>query len=347
MKNIFIPAVAVLLFTATACEWTEPASLDYYRKTVEELDPDGYEAYLKGVRQYKKTDHKVMILTIDGTSEYPVKQQQRLMSLPDSVDYICIDNAANLHHEVVKEIEEVKKTKGTSVLAHVDFSIAEAEWLDLKNDNVDAGLPEPTEEECIAFFKQHAENQLDAYGNYGFDGVMMSYTSSNTDSEGLVGRDAFVKAVETWKISHIDALLFVRGNVVLLSGYKQLLSMSEYIMLVLGGQSGIAGYEAVLNANFRDVKYKDRTILEVTVPNKEQPEQIGDSPYSAAVNILSRYIEELEDYRILGIAVSDAGDDYYNETYYAEQDENKENPIWFGNYVNIRRAINVFSSRSK
>lgn len=331
--------MTVLALAVTACEWTEPENLDYIRKPVEQQE--GYDAYLERLRAFKKTDHKIMILTMEGTSEYPVLQSQHLMSMPDSADYICMKNVAGLHEQIVSEISEVREKKGTRVISYVDFGVASSDWQTLKNNRMDAGEPEPTLEECREFFRSSAETQLAYCDEFGFEGIMVSFESNNSGDENRTAQESFMSAVKEWKAAHADHLMFMRGNIMNITDVD-LRNQSEYYVIVLGGGSGAVKYKAVIRSVMRDVEKRDGVVFEVIVPSKEEPDQTGDSPRDAANVILSDQMADT-DFTTVGISVSNAHDDYYNETFYADDDINRENPIQFGNYVNIRRAFPVLN----
>ena len=339
MRNILIPLLAVLALSLTACEWTEPENIDYTRQPVEV--GEGYDAYLESLRAFKETDHLIMILTMEGTSEYPVLQSQHLMSMPDSADYICMKNVAGLHPMIAEEIAEVREKKGTHVISYVDFGTASAEWLAIKNNRMDAGEPEPTMEECRAFFKTSAESQLAYCDEFGFEGVMVSFESNNVGDENKNSQEAFMGAVKEWKAAHPDHLMFMRGNIMNITDVD-LRAQSGYYVIVLGGGSGAVRYKSTVRNILRDVEQRDRVVFEVTVPSAEEPEQSGDSPRDAAEVILSDQMVGT-DFTTVGICVENAHDDYYNETYYAYDDIQRQNPIRFGNYVNIRRAFPVLN----
>lgn len=336
---------AAAAFALTSCEWTEPESKDFTRTPVSEQDPQAYEQYLRGVRAYKDSDHKVTILSMQGTTGFPVSQSQRLMAMPDSADFICVWNPEGLHQEIVAEIEKVRRLKGTETVSHVDFSLAEADWLDYANSKSDKGEPAPTLQERKDFFKAHAQKQLENCAEYGFSGIMFSYTSSPFNPDEIAAKDAFVNVVLSWKMAHLDSRVIIRGNIPHLSQYKQLLSMSDYLVLVLGGQQGSASYINHISANLSQTDFKQKTVLEVSVPLPGSSDQTGDTAEQAAVNILSDDIVEFEPYKVLGLAVSNASDDYFNENYYTIEDKNREYPVHLGSYANIRRAIGVFGSK--
>lgn len=176
MRKSIFPVVVGLVMMSTACsDWTEMENKDYYRPSIEEENPAEYEKYLEDLRAFKATEHKVMILTMEGTANYPVTQAQLPMAMPDSADYICIKNAVELHEVVVSDIKDVREKKGTKVLSYVDNVIADDAWIAYSNGKVDAGEPAPTVEERRTFYKENATAQLASYDKYGFDGLMVSF----------------------------------------------------------------------------------------------------------------------------------------------------------------------------
>lgn len=338
--NISLSVLTTMLFVSTSCsEWTEPENLDFRHQTPEEIDPAAYEAYLSGVREYKKTEHKLMVVTMDAPSEHPIRQNQHLTVMPDSADFICLNINEKIHSSVSSEIDEGRTRKGTKVLAHVDFATIDEAWLDLKNTKNDAGEPAPTEEECRDYFRSNAAAMLSHCDKYGFDGIVASFEDVLITNEDRISEAAFFTAIKEWRASHKESLMFLRGNVNLMSD-KGLCNDADYYILVMGGQSGVANYKSKLRGVLRAIEKKDRNIFELSVPSLSNPKQIGDSPYSAANVILSDAIISYTPYVVLGLAVSNAQDDYYNEYYYGADDLNEENPIYFGNSVNIRRGIN-------
>lgn len=348
MKKTIIPALTAILLSSAGCEWTEPVHKDYVLPTPEETDPTAYEARLSSVRAYKKSEHKVMILGMEGTSEYPVLQSQHIMSMPDSADYIYVKNAENLHPVIVDEIREVREKKGTGVLSCVDFNITDAEWLLEKNRRNDEGLPYPTEEDCKAFFKTGAERQIALCDRYGFEGIVLSYfgnilsddTNVNMPEEKKICRDAFMKVVSDWKNDNPDRLMFFRGNFNNApdAGFW---SSSRYLVVVLNGASGVVNYKSILRNLFTNSdmhQYRDRVVLEVSVPSTEEPVQSGDRPNEAAKNIQ----KEITPYKILGLSVDNASDDYFNQKY-TIMEEGKDKDIIVGNFANIRPGITALN----
>ena len=326
-KSIFPAIVGLVMMTASCSDWTEMENKDYYRPSIEEENPAGYEKYLEGLRAFKATEHKVMILTMEGTANYPVTQARLPMAMPDSADYICIKNATELHEVVVADIKDVREKKGTKVLSYIDNAITDDAWIVYSNGKVDAGEPAPTVEERKAFYKENAAKQLASYDKYGFDGVMVSFVGSYFGDDGA-SEKGFMEAVREWSDSHPEHLMFMRGNFNLVTD-KELRSKSKYFVIVMGGASGAASYKSQLRNLLRSVDEKDRNIFEIMVPEKPGEEQVGDSPIEAAKIIFSDEVANYEPYKTIGLCVSNADDDYFTA------DES---------FANIRPAINFLNT---
>lgn len=347
IKLLRIPAVIFAALSLSSCEWTEPEHIGYYRRTFQEDNPEGYEQYLESVREYKTTDHKVMIVTMNGTSSYPVLHSERPMSMPDSVDYINVNIDGVLHPEFVKEISEVRERKGTRVVNHLDFAKADVAWTKYK---IATENHSPSDDECRGFFRSWAEEHLALCDTYGLDGVVVSFEDVTTSNEKKISMSAFIEAVSSWKSSHRNGLMMFRGNVNLI-GNMELLAQSDYIIIVLDGATGNTVYQNKFKYVISRIGPKDRNVFEVTVPSLEEPKQIGDSPRTAAERILSDAVADYEYkgdiYRTLGIAVSNAHDDYFNDSLEMLGDNGEKALVYYGNYVNIRRAIEILANKER
>ena len=348
MKKTFIILVTSIFAMVACSDWTKPEALDYTHKPIEDTDPDGYAAYLKSVKEYKTTEHQVMILNVNGTDAYPVAQSQLLMAMPDSADYICVNNPVNLHPEFVKQISLVKDKKGTSVVSAVDFAVAYADYIDHKISLADEGKPAPTIEESKAYFKAHAQKQFTYCEQYSFEGVIASFTGSLISDEDKANMNGFMEAVSEWRSAHKDKLFIMRGNLNLLED-KTILTDTKYLILVLGGDKGVTSMRSKIRSVLSRIDQKDRIIFETVVPSSEDPNPKGETVYDGAEDIvkLGDYVYGGNTYKTLGLAVSNANDDYFNDSYFLSDDLKKEHPLYYGSFVNIRRGINYLAANAK
>lgn len=347
MKKISIVLVTSVFALASCSDWTKPEALDYTHKTFGESDPSGYEAYLKSIREYKATDHKVMILNVKGTDAYPVSQSQLLMAMPDSADFICVNNLENLHPEFVRQISMVKEKKGTSVLSAVDFAAAYADYVDHKISLADEGMPAPTTDECKAYFKEHARKQFAYCGQYSFEGVIASFTGTLINDEEKASMYGFMEAVSEWRAANKDKIFIMRGNLNLLED-KSVLADAKYLILVMGGDKGVTALRSKIRSVLSRVDQKDRIIFETVVPSLDDPNPKGETVYDGAEDIikLGDYVSGGATYRTLGLAVSNADNDYFNDSYFLADDLKKERPLSYGSFVNIRRGINYLAANA-
>ena len=131
IKNIIVhagTAAAVLAVPASCSDWTTPESVSIDVPSIEEQEPGLYAEYLLRLKSFKADEHKLSLAFVENTAGVaPESQSLRLTAYPDSLDFICLAEAENLHKSYVKGISEVGR-KGTAVLYKVSYSVIESEW---------------------------------------------------------------------------------------------------------------------------------------------------------------------------------------------------------------------------
>lgn len=306
MKKIFIAVSSVVLLGMSSCSgWTEPESKVFEHPTPQQRA--GYAEYLKSLWEYKASDHKVMMVTVEGTSEAPSRQNQRLTSMADSVDFICMTGKDRLHPAFVREIAQVND-KGTSVLFVVDYTSIENEWIQL-HTNADGVVAEAASDPAAfaAFCSEQADTKLYTCNEYGFNGVQVSYLGNTSQPTGESGQRAFMERVAEWRALHKDKLMVFRGYVHTLLD-KSPLAECDYIVLLAGTASSNNEMTLAVQNRISEGVPTDRFILEVAIPSVYDPVQVGATPQAAAdwVNIESSRFTKA------GLAVANARDDYFN-----------------------------------
>ena len=331
-----LKALAALAVAATlsACsDWTRPESLDL---GIHMDEISGEE--LAQIRAFKQTEHKLVFLGMDATAETPVGRYQHLNSMPDSADYIFIRNlVGGLHRDLVQEIGQVRKQKGTRILADIDYISIEEEWLAIQDAAIAAGEPAGTDEEYTSFVTEKVNAQLACLAKYGCDGLMVSYNGVNDAGSTVdeTGRSAFIGAVMTWRAANAEVPMFLRGSIQLIAtsirlgeqNISAILDESEMIIMPIGSTTD----ESQMNqdVNRLTIYYKDfptdRFVFEATVPDPEDPVQVGMTLKSAAEYVLAPQ----DRFAKLGLSIENAQDDYFN----------------IGNiYGNIRAAITALNT---
>lgn len=306
--NISLVVLTTMLFVFTSCsEWTEPENLDFRHQTPEEIDPAAYEAYLSGIREYKKMEHKLMFVTMKGTADHPSSQNQHLMAMPDSADVVCVTMMdEEINPVIAAEIDEVFKRKSTEVFLNVDYAPIHTAWGLLEDKRADEGRPAATDEEITAFFKAQTEAQLENCGKYGFHGIQVTFVGNRATHYAQVSQDAYIAAVMDYYKKNSSIKLMFRGSARNIES-KEFLDVVSHIVIIAGEEKKLSSLVTRLGT-----APTNRIIMEVTVPSVDNPVQIGRSVVEAAEWVIAESANEK--FTPLGVAVSNAYDDYFNKT---------------------------------
>lgn len=231
-KGLFLPTLlaASALLTTACSDWTDYESLEIKTPTMDEGLRADYEANLKA---YKAGEHKIVMTTFENAAGGPTRQAERLMVLPDSLDFIALNNPDNLHADYLDEIDEVRR-KGTRVGYVIDYATFDAEWSAMAKE--DASL---TEEQAPAYITERTEAMLALNDRYGYDGVIFTFNGRSMASmteEALAQytarQAAFFDALAAWRTAHPAAFFAYKGRAqYLVEASKTLLAECDYIIL--------------------------------------------------------------------------------------------------------------------
>jgi hypothetical protein len=303
-KNISIMASAAVMLLCGCSEWTQPENLNFRPLTPEEKDPAAYAEYLAAIREYKASEHNVMILTMEGTSEYPSSQNQHIMAMPDSADYVCVKIEDKLHEVIAAEIPAVLEKKGTKTLVSVDHAVINAAWTALEDERVDKGEAPGTQEELAAFFTEQTEKLVARCNEYGFGGLMVSFQGTKAGAAG-VAQAAFIEVIKKFHQENPEKELIFRGgarNII----DQEFLNEFKYIIVIAGEERKLS---LLPGRSLGSTAPKDRVIMELTVPSADEPEQVGMSPVEAATWLWTEI--ENPSFTPRGLCVENAHDDYF------------------------------------
>lgn len=223
-------AVASVCVLASCSEWNEPESLEINTPT---MDPSLRADYLKNLQEYKAGAHKTVFVTFENPAENPTVQSERLTTLPDSIDFISLNNPDNLAAGLRKEINEVRK-KGTRVIYNVDFPTFETEWLAKLKENSSL-----TEEEALAYFTTRTEEMLALCDQWGYDGLTFTYMGRSlvslpeADKPAYSARQqAFFAPIAAWQAAHADkTLVFIGNPQFIMEENRSILSTTDYVIV--------------------------------------------------------------------------------------------------------------------
>lgn len=323
MKTIFMYFLSIIALGGVSCSnWTEVENLDFRRLTPEEQNPDAYRKHLADVCNYKRSEHRVTMVSVAGSAERPNRQHLHLTSLPDSVDYVWMTNYENLHSDYVQEMIAIRESKGTQTLCVIDYATIETAWRQEEEKRIEAGLPGRTMEEFIQYCRERTIAQLAYCARYGFSGIVISYTGDGSEL-AQNGQQVFINSITDWRKTHIHELMFFRGSVRNLL-QKRFLADCDYIVLPVG-TSASAGELTILVQMTIDAEVPtDRFIPEITLPSQNNPIQTGATAETAASWVMQSETE----FTKVGIAIANGADDYFNSDMI---------------YKNTRRAISIMN----
>ncbi len=304
LGKISIMASAAVMMLAGCSKWTEPQSLDYRRQSPEQENPEQYAAYLEQIKAFKKTEHHVMFVGMEGIAEHPSSQSQHLMAMPDSADYIVMRMGNALHPVVAGEIATVLERKGTKTLLYVDYALIAEAWSNLEDERADKGQEPGTEEELKAFYRKQAEAQIARCNEYGFAGIMVSYLGTKVGT-GSIAQEAFMEAVKAFHSANPGKDMVFRGgarNII----DQEFLKEFRYLVIVAGEERKLSLLPGRVLGSSAPT---DRVIMELTVPSSDVPEQLGMSPVEAAQWLWTEVGNK--DFTPRGLCVENAHDDYF------------------------------------
>lgn len=353
-KTILLAAAAVS--SASCSEWTEPESVGFHYTTLEEKNPELYKAYFQSVRDYRDSDHKVVIAKFDNKSTTLAGRAEHITCLPDSVDYIILYNP-EVSATIACEMAEVRELKGQKVLYQIEYKAIENEYKAYVEAWNDAHQPAEGEEEEVPSdpadtlislnnYVSDAVKARTAYlAEYGYDGVNIVYSSRNPASctedaldELKAAQAAFLAPIAEALASCPDALVFFEGTPQYILENVEIVENADYLIIPATGAVNEyeLSYELGL-ANRHGNIPSDRFVVLVTTRSLVDP-ALTDGTFSgtdrngkemtAIIGAAEWTAKSTSGVVKAGIAVENAQNDYFNlsEVYY-----------------NIREAISIMN----
>lgn len=345
MKNNLKYKLSGVMFLAsalmiTSCDdWTDVESLQLNTPTFEEQNPQLYADYLKDLNRYKSEEHKVTFVSFENPQGAPGKQAERLTAIPDSVDFICLNNPENIDPEVQAEMVKIRE-KGTRTVYSIDYSNIESVWKEKQKAD-----PDLTEEDALAYIGECTVTLLALCDKYNFDGIVVDYTGRSLVSlpEATLAQyngrqQEFFGKIMDWQSQHDSKTLAFYGNIqYLVPENMEMLSKYDYIMLkttfstnaddlalkaylaIQAGIDAVSGEEAGMNP-----VPVDRFIACVELPQPDDKDKVkgywntvdeAGNKLIAAPGAARWMVEESPNYTRKGIFIMNIQNDYYNNTY--------------------------------
>lgn len=356
-KHLMPVILACSMIQFSCSDWTEPESLNIHTPSMEEQNPELYAQYLKSLNEFKKSDHSIVIVSVNNISNATTSRSQHLTDMPDSLDYICLNNTQAVNQVNMSEIKEVRKL-GTQVLGLVDFDAIENAWKKIleeeaTNVTLDTGSGEAEDGEegdetvddatrFIEYCKNEIAKQIAASNTLEVDGIVVNYTgvdlNSLVEENGIAAetarQGAFFNTIVDWKDANANKVLIFKGspqNII----DKSLLSDCKYI--IVNAHAAKNQYEMsyfILMALAKDVP-TNRFVIGVTTPyltnSGSYNGEFGDGS-SAIIGAAQWAVAKKTDYTQAGISIDAAEKDYFNVN---------------NAYSNLKEAISILSPTVK
>lgn len=313
MKKILFPALAAVALLVSCSDWTDPENKDFL-PAMSQYDP----ATLAAIRDFKASEHLVTMMHINGTATAPNRQNQHPMAMPDSVDFLLLNNSLDLHPTFVAEVAEVRKQKGTRTLQVIDYTTIRNTWETLKEEAAESGNGgDFTEENFAEYCRMETEKRLDCCNSYGLDGVVASYLGG-FDSRAA---EPFVRAIDAWAQAHPDKQLFFRGYpaYIVKIENQELVSRCRYILILTEDAKASVAISRMVRDQLEDGVPSDRIVLEASVPALADGGE--DAQIGATARVAAEWVVDPNTYPTvkcdkLGLALSNAQEDYFNAPTY-------------------------------
>lgn len=348
LKCLLTSVLAAVAFAGCA-EWTEPESVDFHYTSLEEKNPELYKAYYQSIRDYRASDHKVVIAKFDNKPGVPSGRAEHITCLPDSVDYIILNNPADLSPVIMAEMDEARTLKGQKVLYQIEYKAIQTEYKAYAEAWNTAHQPVEGEDQAEtpadpadtlvslnSFVKEAVKTRAAYLTEYGYDGVNIVFSTRNPVScteEGLVelkeAQSAFLAPIAEALAACPDALVFFEGTPHYLVCHEDIVADCDY--LIIPAESATNGYECTYQLELM-MRYgnipTDRFVLGVTTKSLADP-SLKEGTFSgtdrngnAKTAIIggAEWVATKTDNAVkAGLCVDNAQNDYFNlsKVYYS------------------------------
>lgn len=344
-------AVLAVPALSSCSDWTDTESLEFDYVLPSEQDPDAYNAYLGLLRNYKQSQHKIMIAKFDNSGDLVSGQSDRLAALPDSIDYVVLQEADNLKSLLVQDMNDIRQQKGTRTLYAISYADALAKYQAiLDEEGAAAQDPEaqadgegeeqpetPAVDRFLEVAAQYVNDRLALYDKYGYDGIVVVYSdpaypaglSEEKYAQLQARQEAFFAPIQAWAESHQEAAFIFEGypqNVIDPAVFTQ----ADYVVVTM--LDAVSSDELVWAAEMALTEGvpSDRIVFGVTIPDMTDDKATDGywgSDY-AVVGAAYTVISANGSFTKAGLCVDNVEDDYFNVDYI---------------YPHVREAIQIMN----
>lgn len=358
MKTVLGAAAVVLM--ASCSDWTETESIDIKYPDLKTDAPELYEQYTQSLREYRAADHKVVIAKFDNKAAAPAGQAEHINAIPDSIDFVILQNPDGLSDAIVCEMAEVRAEKGMKVLYEISYDDIISAYKSYSEQwKAEHPVAEPAEGEeetpsdpadtLVAqntFVKDAVAEQLTFFTKYGYDGLVASFTGQNplsvadADKPALFeSQEAFLGGIREWRKANPDAVFFYEGTPhYLLNNDMSIVEGADYIIIPALSELNVYGFSYLVNQALRFGNIpSDRFVIGVTTVSMTDPgdtrgtfidKDDSGNALTAITGAAYWAAQKTSEFTKAGICISNVQNDYYNIQFV---------------YPNVRKAISIMN----
>lgn len=318
--NITIVLSSLLLAAlgAGCSEWTEPESLDLNKPSVEEQDPALYAAYLANLREWKASEHAVVMATFDNSTVEPTSRAHHIASLPDSLDIVWFARP-ELAAWQAEEMRTVRERKGTRFVCAVDCAAIEAAWEAQQTPQPEADADADTEEAFAAFVAERMADAFAACTQWGYDGLTVWYTGRRTGHmtpEELAAytarQEAFMAPLRTWVAANGEKLFLFGGDPASLVD-RTILASADYLLLDTDDATGVDMLTYIVLSNLEEGIPSDRFVVTVRTVTAGDTEAGGYFGKQMALPLVAEWVTlPSAEFTRAGMLIRDVQRDFYD-----------------------------------
>lgn len=329
LKTIALSA-AVLLSAAACSKWTEQEPVDFKYLTAEDKNPELYDAYMQSIRDYHATEHQVLIARFDNKMTAPSGRADHITTLPDSVDYVVLNNYRDMAVNTLLEVQEIREKRAAQALIALDYAALDAEYkaylesLPTETDeNVEEGgeVEEDVIDPRTQWFVDKAASFVSYARQYKVDGIMVSYTgkgllSLKDDEKDAVKafQEAFFAPLLSY-VAETGSLFFYEGNPTTLVVPEDVLASARYIIVPAEDVTTIVGFNFAVMMSMGAGIPSDRFVIGVTaldVTDDTATDGLFSGDITAIEGAARWAVAPESSYSKAGVCVNHAQFDYYD-----------------------------------
>jgi len=321
--NIILAFICFMVYTSCS-DWTDTESIKLIESDIEKDDPELYSAYLANLREYRKTDHKIVYGWFDNVKHAPVSRGQQLTAIPDSVDIVNLMNPDELSSWTISEMSTIRD-KGMKIVFNISYPDIEKEYEQYITQNGDENEEDETGDKFLAFAENYVDGKLSLVGKYGYDGISALFygmkTNHLTEAEKalyLARENVFMTKMAEWVNQNPDKLFIFEGYPQNLTD-KTILQKAEFIAVRCEALKYPAGLTYEVLQLITDGVPTDRFVITINAKSLDPTDdKTGyyfntENKLVSCIPLAAEWVDSYESgFTKYGLAILNIQNEYYN-----------------------------------